>query len=113
LITLEDKLIFPNSSDIERVLFSEIKRGDLILVRQEGIVPKIDSVHSNSSLVPAFILSGAKGHAGKYTFESKDGSGVLLFKENNSCELYYDAIVLSTKCKVLLKFFDIDSLQKR
>jgi len=63
-------------------------------------------------LIPAFILSRPKGKAGQYTFESSSGSGVLLFKENYSCELYYDAVVYNKKRKVLLRYFDLDSLQK-
>ena len=84
-----------------------------MLVDQKGIIPGIDLPLSSSSLVPAFILSGPSGRPGQYTFESKKGAGVILFEENNSCEIYYDAVVLNYRRKVFLRYFDIESLQKR
>ena len=94
-----------------RVLFNEIKKGDLVLVKRLGISP-LPSANRFSFL--AFILEGPYGDAGKYTFESKKGSGVILNEElDTSCNIYYNAIVHDKICKVYLRHFDLSSLQKK
>tara|TARA_Y100000591_G_C21840105_1_gene705032 strand:+ start:163 stop:468 length:306 start_codon:yes stop_codon:yes gene_type:complete len=95
----------------KKVLYSKIKKGDLIQVKRLGIIPPPSS---NRFKFLALILSGPHGNAGKYTFESKKGPGVILFDESDySCQLYYEAIVEDRISKVYLKHFVLESLQKK
>ena len=94
-----------------KVLFSDIKKGDLVSVKRIGIIPTPDSI--KISLL-AFILSGPHGEAGQFTFESKNGSGVILYDDlDTSCNIYYKAIVEDKICKVYLRHVNLDSIQKK
>jgi hypothetical protein len=94
-----------------KVHFKDITKGDLIQVKRGGIMPPPSS---NRFKFLALILSGPHGKAGHYTFESKKGPGVILFKEEDySCQIYYEAIVEDKISKVYLKHFVLDSLQKK
>ena len=101
-------MIFPAGKSI-KIKYSDIKPGDLVEVK----TPDITSLDTSSpNICLAFILSTPKGDAGKFIFESNSGGGVVLFENDHSCNIYYDALVGKRLCKVFLKDFSWEFLEK-